>query len=328
MDNSMSAMLGAIELYNKPQMAYRDEVTVILIVNAWELALKALLVKKAREKTSKKPSIYYKKRPGEKYRTLSLEDCLNRVASERFWPAALDGAAISVNIKGLSEFRDRAIHLYNTQGLGLLIYSFMQQSILNYRDFMMSVFSIDLAERITWQLLPLGATVPGEAVQFMRVDIRAKMNSEVQDFINDLRTAVESIEAQNGDVGRSATQYDINLHSVKKLASADLVVAIAPDGPGQVVTRTTDPSQTYPFTARQLLDHVNKKRQGRELNTHDYKVLCWKENLRSNRKYAWKHPNSPTCFWSGQAVDYMANLTDAEYDEIRKAYGLHLRANQ
>ena len=36
-------MLSAVEVYNKPQMTYRDEVTVMLVVNAWELALKATL---------------------------------------------------------------------------------------------------------------------------------------------------------------------------------------------------------------------------------------------------------------------------------------------
>jgi hypothetical protein len=44
-DNSLSAILGAVEIYNKPRMTYRDEVTVTLTVNAWELALKAALRK-------------------------------------------------------------------------------------------------------------------------------------------------------------------------------------------------------------------------------------------------------------------------------------------
>lgn len=47
-DNSLAAMLAAVEVYNKPQMTYRDEVTVMLIVNAWELALKATLRQKNR----------------------------------------------------------------------------------------------------------------------------------------------------------------------------------------------------------------------------------------------------------------------------------------
>lgn len=53
--NSLSAMLAAIEIYNKPRMEYRDEVTVLLVVNAWELALKAALKKSGR-------TIFYKKK--------------------------------------------------------------------------------------------------------------------------------------------------------------------------------------------------------------------------------------------------------------------------
>jgi len=35
--NSKAALIGAIEIYNKPRFEYRDEVFVILLLNAWEL---------------------------------------------------------------------------------------------------------------------------------------------------------------------------------------------------------------------------------------------------------------------------------------------------
>jgi hypothetical protein len=35
-------MVAAIEIYNKPRFEYRDEVFAILLLNAWELLLKAL----------------------------------------------------------------------------------------------------------------------------------------------------------------------------------------------------------------------------------------------------------------------------------------------
>ena len=40
-DKSIQAMLSAIELYNKPNYTYREESFAILMVNAWELLLKA-----------------------------------------------------------------------------------------------------------------------------------------------------------------------------------------------------------------------------------------------------------------------------------------------
>lgn len=36
-----SAMAAAIEIFNKPSFSYREETFVILMLNAWELLLKA-----------------------------------------------------------------------------------------------------------------------------------------------------------------------------------------------------------------------------------------------------------------------------------------------
>ena len=41
--NSKCALLAAIEIYNKPRIQYRDECFVILLLNAWELLLKAII---------------------------------------------------------------------------------------------------------------------------------------------------------------------------------------------------------------------------------------------------------------------------------------------
>ncbi|GHV31329.1 hypothetical protein FACS1894177_05670 [Bacteroidia bacterium] len=42
---SISCMLSAIEIYNKPNFAYREESFAILAINAWELLLKAYIMR-------------------------------------------------------------------------------------------------------------------------------------------------------------------------------------------------------------------------------------------------------------------------------------------
>lgn len=317
-DNSLAAMLAAIEVYNKPQMTYRDEVTVMLIVNAWELALKATLRQTNR-------SIFYAKQRGERYKSIAIDDALGRVNASNLWPAGLDGPAVMANVKALTEYRDRAIHLYNAEGLGAVVYPFLQQNILNYRDFMVAKFKKDLAESMTWQLLPLGASAPADAVQFMRVDRKATMVTEVEEFINELRDLMDKAQAAGSDMGRVATVYDIHMQSEKKLTSADLVVAVSPTANGQITIRKTDPNQTHPFSATELLVKVNSKRTGRKLSTYDHQAICWKEDLRENPKYAWKHSNAASHFWSGDAVSYLIALTDQQYDNARAEYQLHRR---
>jgi hypothetical protein len=39
-----AALISAIEIYNKPAFAYREETFAILALNAWELMLKAKLL--------------------------------------------------------------------------------------------------------------------------------------------------------------------------------------------------------------------------------------------------------------------------------------------
>ncbi|MFE4465686.1 DUF3644 domain-containing protein [Oerskovia sp. NPDC056781] len=312
-DNSLAAMLSAIEVYNKPRMTYRDEVTVMLVVNAWELALKAALRRENR-------SIFYTKKRGERYRSVTLDDALGRLNGHALWPKSIDGPAITANIKALSEYRDRAIHLYNAQGLGAVIYPFLQQNVLNFRDFMLEKFQKDLAESITWQLLPLGATAPADVVKFMKVDKSAPMVAEVEQFIGELRGYMDTAERAGADMSRVATVYDIHMRSTKKITSADLVVAISATGDGQVVVRKTDPNQTHPFSFAKLLEKVNEKRAGRELTSFDLQAICWKEPLRSNPKYAWKHSNGATHVWSGEAVSYLVSIVDADVERIRAEY--------
>tara|TARA_B100000378_G_scaffold242272_1_gene211409 strand:+ start:8330 stop:9334 length:1005 start_codon:yes stop_codon:yes gene_type:complete len=320
-DNSLAAMLAAVEVYNKPQMTYRDEVTVMLIVNAWELALKATL-------RQKNHSIFYPKQRGERYRSIAIDDALGRIGARNLWPAGVDGPAMTANIKALTEYRDRAIHLYNAQGLGAVIYPFLQQNVLNYRDFMLAKFKKDLADSMTWQLLPLGATAPADAVQFMKVDKNATMVAEVEEFIKELRTLMDDAQAAGSDMARVATVYDIHMQSVKKMTSADLVVAVSPTADGQVAVRKTDPNQTHPHSATELLEKVNKKHLGRKLTTYDLQAIWWKESLRDDTKYAWKHSNGASHVWSGDAVTYLASVADARYDEVRADYGAHLKTRQ
>lgn len=312
-------MLSAVEIYNKPQMVYRDEVTVMLIVNAWELALKAALRQRNR-------SIFYPKRRGERYRSIGIDDAMGRVSANQIWPPQVDGSAVTANVKALTEYRDRAIHLYNAQGLGAVIYPFLQQNVLNYRDFMLAKFKKDLADSMTWQLLPLGAAAPADAVQFMKVDRNATMVAEVEEFISELRRLMDQAQEAGGDMGRVAAVYDIHMQSQKQFTSADLIVSVSQTADGRISLQKTDPNQTHPFSATELLKRVNKKRNGRHLTTYDHQAICWKESLRENKKYAWKHSNGASYVWSGDALSYLASVADEQYNEIRAQYREHLRA--
>lgn len=313
-ENAHSAMLSAIELFNKPRIDYRNEITVILVTNAWELALKGLLRKH-------KVRVLKTKERGRPYESIGLDQCLERVRNRKLWPAPLDGAALTVNIRALQEFRNRAIHLYNADGLGTVIYSYLQQAVLNFRDFLVAANGRDLAESITWDLLPLAATTPSEAVQFMRVDPTARAVPAINEFLAELRRGIESVEDTGGDTGRIYTYYDVSLHSKKQASAADLSVAISQEAGSKVLRRTYDPNVGHPLNATALLSRVNAKRnETRALTTYDRDAAVWHSGMREDLRYAWKHSTASSHVYSHEAVTFLARKSDKYYDEARKAY--------
>lgn len=92
---SQEAFILGIEVYNKPTIRYRVEGFSFFICNAWELLLKAILIKTKGEK-----SIYYKNNND---RTLNLENCIKLIMTNDKDPVRLNLEQI-INLKLLNEF--------------------------------------------------------------------------------------------------------------------------------------------------------------------------------------------------------------------------------
>ena len=71
LEKSKEAFIMSVEIYNKPTIKYRVEGFSFFICNAWELMLKAHIIKKFGG-----DKIYYKDKPN---RTISLSDCVKEV---------------------------------------------------------------------------------------------------------------------------------------------------------------------------------------------------------------------------------------------------------
>lgn len=318
-ENSRAAMLAAIELYNKPQTTYREQVVTVLIVNAWELILKAAL-RKSRK------NIFYEKRRGQAYRSFSLERCLAEMEKFHLWPDTVDGGGASANLSALIEYRNRIIHLYVAEDLDSTLYGLLQRSIINYRDFRLAVFGKDLADDITWTLLPLAAKTPSEMVRSLRVDGDRGSSQVVAEFIGELRRIIARADDLGADLERITVLQEYNMQSGKKISRADLEVAIDPDATGKVVNRKIDPNETHPYSATELIDRVNRSRKiGRKLTSYDLTCMAWKYKLREDEKYVWRGKHNQTCVWSGTALGFLRDKTDEEYERVREEYKQYLQ---
>lgn len=324
-DNSVSALVAGIEIYNKPRFTYRDEVVVILVTNAWELMLKAMLAK-ARH------SLHYKKSRGEPYRTVTWQDAANRCRNGGLWPAGVDYDATRENVRAIADFRDSAIHLYNTGGFPYLVHALCQQSIVNYKDVLSAAFGRDLGKEITWHLLPLGRAAPTDQVEFLgasgSVDSYAK--SATVQYLKRLRDGLDALEASGADVSRVATTYDVTLQSVKKVEAADIVIGVDASGESSrvFIKQRSDPNEDFPFTMGKLILAVNKRRSGKAINSRDYTAVVWKFAMRDDPKLCWVHLNTRVPQYSAAALALFIRLSDADLTSIRKEYSDYQRGRK
>ena len=122
-------------------------------------------------------------------------------------------------------------------------------------------------------------------------------------------------------MGRIAMIQEINLQSGKKISRADLEVAIDEGAATTIVQRKVDPNETHPYSATQLIARVNRARKnGRKLTSYDLTCMAWKHNMRDNSKFAWRGIHNPTHVWSGDALSFLKNQTDEEFDRARADY--------
>lgn len=309
--NSMAAIIGAIEIYNKPQFAYRDEVFVVLLINAWELLLKAIVSKSGGR-------IYYPKRPGEPYRTLSCRDAFHKAAGSANWPKQIAVKSVDANLELLIAYRDNVIHFYNNKDFSVLVYSLAQTSIINYRDVASAVFGKDLAEEITWRILPLGARDPVDPIEFMKKRSNESNTSvAVQEFLALLKGKTEELEASSTDTGRLLTVFSVSLESIKKISNADVVAGVTADDSADalIIKRTIDPNLSHPYRQKDILPKLKLS-----INSYTFQAIVKRHNLKGNRQYWWADDNGTLVKWSPETVRFINSLTPEEVDLARQWY--------
>ena len=320
--NATAALAAGIEIYNKPNIRYRDECSVILLVNAWELALKATLSKM-------RVRIFYPKKRGQPYRTLSLTDALSK-AHDHF-PAGVDYRSTAGNIALLADYRNRSIHFYNKPGFGALVYSLAQTCIVNFSDFVREVFGRDLSDEVTLSLLPLGLAPPVDPVQFLRATANNGTDGPVQEFSTRLRDLVVELEDNGHDTGRLLTTFEVKLESTKKVTAADLVVGVEStgrDGQPLLIQRRLDPNLSHPYREMDIIASLTDPDKqgmsltvgGRLLTQHPFRAIGYHHEVKSKPKWCWRDQTGVVTKYSPEYIQFLKRLSRAAVDAAIKAY--------
>lgn len=213
--NSIAAYFAAIEIHNKPNISYRYETVTLLIMNAWELALKAYV-----KKYIKTRSIFT-----EDGHTISADKALDYVGEHINAIKANSFTATKKNIEEIEKYRNDITHFYCEQ-LEPYIFMLVARSALNYVDFMKMQFSKDVMVDEGLFIMPLGFKLPFKPEDFLS-DKATKYSAseETKAFIQDIVTVIKSLK-EEGIEDSIVLGFDIYLESVKKASNSDILAAI------------------------------------------------------------------------------------------------------
>ena len=291
---------------------YREECFVILLLNAWELLLKAIVSKSG-------GSIYYPKKRGAPYRTLSMTDAFAK--AEKSFPRKIEALPLRGNLSLLSTYRDNAVHFYNEPHFGVLVYALSQTSVINFRDLLMEIFGKDLADDISWRLMPLGLEPPIDPIAY--ISEGRKPGSAVKQFLSTLASNLAEVEDAGADTGRLMTIFNISLQSVKKIEKADLVVGVdgargASAGP-LVVTKIRDPNTAYPLRQKELLKKL-KTLHERPFTSNTFQAVCYKFGFKDDQTYCWRSDDGALTKYSNDIVPRIQRLSSREVEDALEAY--------
>lgn len=214
--NSISAYFSAIEIHNKPNITYRYETVTLLMMNAWELCLKAFIRKYIKSKSifeNDEHTISFDK--AVKY----VDDYINeKIKSNSF-------LAIKENLVLLEVYRNNIVHFYN-EALEPYIFMLIARAALNFVEFFKLYFKKDIIVNEGLFIMPLGFKLPFKPEDFLTKNSANYISSaESKSFIDKIVKVISDLKDANVE-DSVVLGFSIYLESVKKITNSDLLIAI------------------------------------------------------------------------------------------------------
>ncbi len=303
-EKSIEAFSLAIELYNKPTIKYRVEGFSLFICNAWELMLKAHLIK-----TKGLESIYYKDHEN---RTISLENTIKLIFTN-------DKDPLRLNLEKIIELRNTSTH-FITEEYEMVYVPLFQANILNYNEKMKTFHSIDMTTIIPQNFLMLSVSMKA----LDEAEIIATYPEAVASRFIETKTRIDDLASNNNE--KFAIRIDHYFYVTKDRDKATNIVHFekeAADGI-TIVKELQDPNQTHKYTAKSCIKAIQKrlKKEGIDIfyngktvpfTSFHFTNFCKYYGLKQNEKlcYIHKQYSMPQYSYSQQMIEFIV-------DEIRK----------
>ncbi len=310
-EKSIGAALSAIEIYNKPDFKYREESFSILMINSWELLLKAKILKENKNdlraiyvlvnKTGRNgnrlksltPDLNRSNNP----KTIGVSKCLTICEQ----PPVNLTSTVKENILLLLEIRDTAIHFQHTDlYLSKKIFEIGTATLKNYLTLITEWFNYDLSV-YNFFLMPMTFFHEFEAVKSFSISSNKEQIKNFLKYVSEKEKEIPSDESNEFNIS-----LKLETKFVKSTSTESLLVNYSKDPSAiKINVQEEDTLKNYPFDYEQLTSALRKRYSDFKADQKYHKV---RKPLLATKKYCKtrlldpNNPKSPKKDWYSSEV--------------------------
>ncbi|MAH27199.1 MAG: hypothetical protein CMK61_00600 [Pseudoalteromonadaceae bacterium] len=258
---SLDAFTLALEVYNRPSMKNRVEAFAIMMVNAWELLLKAEILK----------AEGYEKIFNDGDRSISISDAVKRRLQEK--------DPVRINLETIIDLRDHAIHLLIPE-LQPQLSRLFQATVLNYQTrYRHEMGNAPLAGQSVG-MLSLVVDGPAPEVALIQKLYGKHAAQSVSKFIKRFDETSKTVDSTEFSI-----PVDYRLALVKREDESDLSLSVGDAGEGAIIiTKTKDPDATHPYHTKETLDEINKRQATISIKSGAFQAVLNKHKINYQTK--------------------------------------------
>jgi len=316
LEKSVSAMISAIEIYNKPDFKYREETFSVLCINAWELLLKSKVLNLSGNKIGSLIAMEYKtlsngerskhrhKKTNRSGNPMSISLFQSyRVITEDY--GVKIHQAVNDNLVAITEIRDNSIHFVNDDILlSLKIQELGTASLQNYLHLVTEWFGNVLA-KYNFYLMPLSFFRGFDTAKAINLNVNEK---RLLEYIK-----TKEKEYDEGDEYKDynlTLKVDVKFQKVKSNSSINFQITNDPTAPVIHLTEE-DITDKYPWDYNILTTRLRKRYSDFKVNKDYHDLRC---ALEKDKKYAHVRFLNPNNVKGGQKTLYSPNI-QKEFDK-------------
>lgn len=304
-EKSKEAFMLGIEVYNKPTIKYRIEGFSFFICNAWELLLKAYIIK-----LHGYDKIFHKNND----RVKSLSDCISMVFTNNKDPLRL-------NLEKIIELRNISTHFIVEEYEQIYVPLF-QSCVFNYINKLEAFFDDDITRLLSSNFIVIATNYS----QLTMNEIEAKYPSDVTKKIAKVSESLNEMNVENNDKFSISVVHNFRQTKDKNKSALEYRIAKDAEEGIRTIKDLKDPNETHKYKQKCCIEEINRRitrnklkfnpcndgRKGDGFNSYHFKLFKDYYNMTDNEFFCFVHKvNNNTKTYSQQAIDFI-------YGEIKK----------